>query len=254
MRESFGGAFIINLLLVFIVIFISFMAVTISYAKAFRVKNQVINIVEQNRYSGTGDSYVEGHSMSAFRTWHNMFAEQHQMEYINYGHNGYGVAKSPNINQGLIDVIAEVTEADYIGVICGRNDYSCQVPIGTNDDMDSPETDKLQRTFKGSLNYMCEYLVTNFPDKKVFFLTPWYFPSRTDITETIKPVEYIDAVLEITGLWGIPCFDAARRSGIHVKSETFRTKYFLSVDDVSHLNETGAKLMMNNMNGWMLAL
>lgn len=60
MRESFGGAFIINLLLVFIVIFISFMAVTISYAKAFRVKNQVINIVEQNQYSGTGDSYVEG--------------------------------------------------------------------------------------------------------------------------------------------------------------------------------------------------
>lgn len=201
-----------------------------------------------------GDSYVEGHSMSAFRTWHYMFAEQHQMEYINYGHNGYGVAQSPNFTQGLIDVITEVTEADYIGVICGRNDYSCQVPIGTNDDMDSPETNRLQRTFKGSLNYMCDYLVKNFPDKKVFFLTPWYFPSRTDITETIKPVEYIDAVLEITGLWGIPCFDAARRSGIHVKSETFRTNYFLSVDDVSHLNETGAKLMMNNMNGWMLAL
>lgn len=58
MRESFGGAFIINLLLVFIVIFISFMAVTISYAKAFRVKNQIINIVEQNQYSGTGDVLV----------------------------------------------------------------------------------------------------------------------------------------------------------------------------------------------------
>ncbi len=55
MRESFGGAFILKLLLVFIVIFVSFMAVTISYAKAFRVKNQVINIVEQNQYSGTGD-------------------------------------------------------------------------------------------------------------------------------------------------------------------------------------------------------
>ena len=58
MKESFGGVFIINLLLVFIVIFISFMAVTISYAKAFRVKNQVINLVEQNQYSGTGDAFV----------------------------------------------------------------------------------------------------------------------------------------------------------------------------------------------------
>ena len=55
MREYFGGAFILKLLFVFIVIFVSFMAVTISYAKAFRVKNQVINIVEQNQYSGTGD-------------------------------------------------------------------------------------------------------------------------------------------------------------------------------------------------------
>lgn len=64
MRESFGGSFIINLILVFIVVFISFMAVTVSYAKAFRVKNQVINIVEQYQYSGAGDSEVENKIIS----------------------------------------------------------------------------------------------------------------------------------------------------------------------------------------------
>lgn len=58
MRESFGGAFMINLVLVFIVIYISFMAVAINYAKAFRVKNNVINILEQNQYSGGGSSEV----------------------------------------------------------------------------------------------------------------------------------------------------------------------------------------------------
>ena len=51
MRESFGGAFMIKLVLVFIVIYVSFMAVAINYAKAFRVKNQVINILEQSQYS-----------------------------------------------------------------------------------------------------------------------------------------------------------------------------------------------------------
>lgn len=56
MRESFGGAFMINLVLVFIVIYISFMAVAINYAKAFRVKNNIINILEQNQYSGGGSS------------------------------------------------------------------------------------------------------------------------------------------------------------------------------------------------------
>ena len=50
MRESFGGAFIIKLLLVFIIVYVSFMAVAINYAKSFRVKNRVINILEQNQY------------------------------------------------------------------------------------------------------------------------------------------------------------------------------------------------------------
>ena len=52
MRESFGGAFMIKLVLIFIVVYISFMAVAINYAKAFRVKNQVINMIEQWQYNG----------------------------------------------------------------------------------------------------------------------------------------------------------------------------------------------------------
>ena len=55
MRESFGGAFMLKLAIIFIVIYISFMAVTINYAKAFRVKNQVINIVEQYQFTGRND-------------------------------------------------------------------------------------------------------------------------------------------------------------------------------------------------------
>ena len=55
MRESFGGVFIIKFLMVFIVFYISFMAIAINYAKVFRIKNQVINIIEQNQYSGNSD-------------------------------------------------------------------------------------------------------------------------------------------------------------------------------------------------------
>lgn len=201
-----------------------------------------------------GDSYVKGHNMGNNNTWHYMLAEQNQMQYTDLGTNGIGLCKSPNISEGLIDRCETITDADYIGVICGRNDYSTQVPIGTNDDMSTPEMSVGERTFKGGLNYLCKHLVENFPSRKVFFVTPWYFPSTEGLTETHKPVEYIDAILEITGLWGIPCFDAARRSGIHCRSEAFRTTYFLSASDVSHLNATGAKLMLGNINGWMLAL
>lgn len=59
MRESFGGAFMIKIMMVFIIVYISFMAVAINYAKAFRVKNNVINILEQYKYDGNGGAAIE---------------------------------------------------------------------------------------------------------------------------------------------------------------------------------------------------
>lgn len=47
MRDAFGGAFMFKIILVFLAVYISFMAVALNYAKAFRVKNQIINIIEQ---------------------------------------------------------------------------------------------------------------------------------------------------------------------------------------------------------------
>lgn len=48
MREAFGGEFMIRLMLVFIVIYIGFAAVSLNYAKAFRVKNKVISYIEEH--------------------------------------------------------------------------------------------------------------------------------------------------------------------------------------------------------------
>ena len=47
MRDAFGGVFMMRLMLVFIVIFVGFGAVSFNYAKAFRIKNIVIDVVEQ---------------------------------------------------------------------------------------------------------------------------------------------------------------------------------------------------------------
>lgn len=58
MRESFGGAFMIKLVLVFIVVYISFMAVAVNYAKAFRVKNRIIDVLEQYQYHGSSSSFI----------------------------------------------------------------------------------------------------------------------------------------------------------------------------------------------------
>lgn len=48
MRDAFGGAFMIKLFLVFIFIYICFTAIALNYAKAFKVKNKVIDYLEDN--------------------------------------------------------------------------------------------------------------------------------------------------------------------------------------------------------------
>lgn len=49
MRDAFGGVFMMRLMLVFIVIYVAFTAISFKYAKSFRVKNKVIDTVEQNQ-------------------------------------------------------------------------------------------------------------------------------------------------------------------------------------------------------------
>ena len=48
MKEGVGGTFMIYVFLVFLAIYITFVAVAFNYARAFRVKNRVIDLIEQN--------------------------------------------------------------------------------------------------------------------------------------------------------------------------------------------------------------
>ena len=47
MREAMGGALLLKLVMIFIVIYVCFLAVAINYSITFRVKNQIINLIEE---------------------------------------------------------------------------------------------------------------------------------------------------------------------------------------------------------------
>ncbi len=51
MRDAFGGAFMIKLFLVFIIIYVGFTAVALNYAKAFKAKNVIVSYLEENEIS-----------------------------------------------------------------------------------------------------------------------------------------------------------------------------------------------------------
>ena len=64
MKEGIGGTFMIYVMLIFLAVYITFLAVAFNYARAFRVKNKVIDIIEQNEgiedYSDISDNSVLG--------------------------------------------------------------------------------------------------------------------------------------------------------------------------------------------------
>ena len=50
MRDAFGSTFMFKLIIIFLVFYVSFMTIAVSYAKVFRIKNEVINILEQYQF------------------------------------------------------------------------------------------------------------------------------------------------------------------------------------------------------------
>ena len=57
MRESIGGAWLLGIVMTFIVLFASFLAVSINYSKAFKVKNNVVDLIE--KHEGMTDEAVD---------------------------------------------------------------------------------------------------------------------------------------------------------------------------------------------------
>lgn len=57
MREAIGGTWLFGIVITFIVMFTSFLAYSISYTKAFNLKNEILNLIE--RHEGFSDTKLE---------------------------------------------------------------------------------------------------------------------------------------------------------------------------------------------------
>ena len=58
MKDAFGGSIMIYLFMIFFVIYVALIGVALNFAKIYRIKNNVINILEQNQYSGDGSGII----------------------------------------------------------------------------------------------------------------------------------------------------------------------------------------------------
>ncbi len=62
MRESYGAMWIFGICLIFIIMMTAYLAISINYAKAFRVKSHLVSLIEEHEgYSSTLDEEIENY-------------------------------------------------------------------------------------------------------------------------------------------------------------------------------------------------
>lgn len=91
MRDAFGGTFMIMIFLVFIMVYICFTAVALNYAKAFKVKNAVIDFLEE--WEITDLNNIPAEKMEEFRNF---------IDTEIVGKNNYNISGS-NLCHGIIE-------------------------------------------------------------------------------------------------------------------------------------------------------
>jgi len=101
MRDAFGGIFMIRLFLVFIFIYVAFSAVSLNYARAFRVKNSVISFIEENEivdlkslnYSDKLDAILQNANYNKECSNGNGTIRSVEGKNVGYCHNGIVIIK-----------------------------------------------------------------------------------------------------------------------------------------------------------------
>ena len=71
MRDAVGGTFMIKLLLIFLAVYTIFIAVALNYAKAFRVKNKILNIIEQSEGINSYNDVSQGAAIGQINKYMN---------------------------------------------------------------------------------------------------------------------------------------------------------------------------------------
>lgn len=226
----------------------------------------------------------EGHDWAGRDNWHYWGYLQ---QWLGIRPLVYGVSgnKWSDIPRQVSELKSEHgDDFDAITIFMGTNDYITDTPLGEWYDFsrDSvvmalgyPATkyevvrrtpDMNPETLRGRINIAMSLLKETWPEKQIVILTPIHRAYSTFSAQNIQPDEsypnrlgiyfsdYVDAVRETGGVWGVPVIDLYSLSGLNPMVEA-QVPYFCKPDtDRLHPNAKGHDRIARTLFYQLLAL
>lgn len=193
-----------------------------------------------------GDSIMAA-TPEGVKGWVGIMTENNpNTNFYNYGHDGYTIAKaedawsSRSIQNVLPTILSEHSDADYIVFQGGVNDYwgsSHGITLGEISNGFNPNN--FDRTsFSGGMEYIINYIYTNFPKTKVVFIVTHQVYASTFY-------QFMDRAKEICKKWSVPYIDLFNEGNINFQISYMRDRY--SRHDESHPSGDG---LHPNLDGY----
>lgn len=177
----------------------------------------------------------------------------------NYGVGGTRIARQSEMHDTPYDydfnMRAEVMDrdCDVVVVFGGTNDFGHgQAPLGTFEDREV-------FTFYGALHTLILYLIENFTDSEIVFLTPLHRHNDYSMHGCWKPdgveqkplCDYARAIKEVCEYYSVPVLDLFSQGGLHGNNWTWCKKY---MPDGLHPNDDGHKIIASRLKSFLESL
>ena len=204
-----------------------------------------------------GDSITEGVGPSVLENvYWKVLARNTGAECFGYGISGTRIAKQrvhcpfPEAERYFATRVDDMLpDADVVVVFGGVNDFAHgDAPFGDH-------ADRTEDTFCGALHILMEKLIRRYPDATIVFMTPLHTVQEDDVTYNSVGVrrcanlrQYVDAIIEAAGYYGIPVLDLHRVSGIQPNVDVLRQKY---MPDGIHPNDAGNARIASRLQAFL---